>query len=86
MGCGVAVAFAHHVLLVVGRLMSWAAKYRGVCDYCGEQVNVGDEIVWEDRDERTIKHIQCPETDAAFIKSGEQPCPDCWLVHRGDCK
>lgn len=66
--------------------MSWPAKYRGICDYCGEQINVGDEITWEDRDERTIKHApQCPGSDATMINPGEQPCEKCWTIHAGEC-
>lgn len=57
------------------------AKHNGPCAAdCGRWIHEGDEITphtdgWA--------HVTCPEMDIAG--SASEACPDCHLIHAGEC-
>jgi len=56
--------------------MSWYAKYSGLCDECGQRFYPGDEVVWVDLDDRTIKHETCE--DSLDLRP-KPTCPKCFM-------
>lgn len=63
-------------------MRSFSAKYRGLCaGECGETIRVGDEVVFVDNE---LMHTACV-SDPAPGGRVESVCPDCFLVHTGEC-
>ena len=63
--------------------MSFQAKYPGRCTRCDEQFHEGDWVRYEDD---FIVHQDCPEPiDADAPRRNERKCPDCYMVHAGEC-
>lgn len=67
--------------------MSFAARYPGRCGGCGETFAAGTEIEYTDDDELIHAGGTCPDPPRTplDLAPGEQPCPRCRLVHRGEC-
>lgn len=63
--------------------MTFIAKYRGVCDTCGEAINVGDEA---DFLQDEVVHVKCPES-AQFDLARRAVCPRCQMEKpvSGEC-
>lgn len=59
---------------------TFEARFPGVCEDCGGRIEVGDIV---HRTEDGYEHEFCPDEVEATVKG--QPCPDCNLVHRGEC-
>lgn len=58
------------------------ARFPGTCTTCGGPIEVGDSIIRVGDDEGW-EHDFCPpdvDTDAKA-----EPCPKCFLIHRGEC-
>ena len=60
--------------------MSFEARYAGLCAECDERFPVGTMIRYNDEDE--IVHADCYGGD---IEADDDVCPDCHLVHTGEC-
>lgn len=43
------------------------------CAECGKAIRAGETVAWEDDE---LIHVECPV---------DPPCPECFLVHAGDC-
>jgi hypothetical protein len=52
-------------------MMSFLAKYPGLCDDCDTKIEVGDLVLFNERD--TIAHADCPATAPAAAV-----CPTCY--------
>ncbi len=64
--------------------MAWIAKYRGVCDSCGGEIEVGDEITFvAGTGERHPIHAYC--SDSARRKPAEV-CPHCFMERPCPCE
>jgi hypothetical protein len=48
----------------------------GECATCGERINAGEEVRFDNDDE--LVHFSCERAPTT-------PCPKCFLVHAGDC-
>ncbi|AMS02798.1 hypothetical protein SEA_YEEZY_53 [Gordonia phage Yeezy] len=76
---------------------AFPAKFPGWCKHpdCGQRIAVDDEVafhpVHRGDPEAVLMHVECargkPNADAEDIelRRGETICPDCHLVHRGEC-
>lgn len=69
--------------------MSFIAKYHNDCSFCGEELKDTEATYANDQ---TLVHISCLipyNTGADPLKTAlhrnEKTCPDCFLVHAGDC-
>lgn len=62
--------------------MAFAAKYRGQCNDCGEWFSEGTMVHYNDEDQ--LVHQDC-EDDLLDLGEAGTPCPECFLIHRGEC-
>ena len=51
----------------------------GDCAVCGERINPGEEVRFNNDDE--LEHFAC---EPRVIEAGT-PCPRCFLIHAGEC-
>lgn len=72
--------------------MSIEARYPGTCPECGGRFDKGDRITHDGRQSLSEpfgwRHVTCPDdpADATTLRTGEQVCTTCWLVHpEGAC-
>lgn len=66
--------------------LSFEARYPGTCCSCGERIEVGDVIRYNADDE--IVHARHEIIHARHERPEEvlaPPCPDCFMVHKGEC-
>lgn len=66
--------------------MSFSAKYRSRCGACDEQIEVGDDCTYDDED--NVVHSRCLILANSGVPKevmAEKVCPDCWLIHSGEC-
>lgn len=59
-----------------------AAAFHSVCEECEGEINVGDMI--EERSGAWV-HAECPEPEGFAVRPGETICPDCFMIHAGEC-
>lgn len=59
--------------------MSFPARHKGSCTECWEPINVGDFVEYNDKG--GLVHTECPELE----RPEKEPCPDCFLIHAGEC-
>jgi hypothetical protein len=62
--------------------MSFQAKYPGRCGSCDERIDVGDEVRYDDDE---LVHDRCKALAADEQGDLTKVCPDCWLLHSGEC-
>lgn len=66
--------------------MAWLARYRGVCDFCGGGIEVGDQITFRAGmgDERHVIHAYCSES----IRPSRPAvvCPVCFMERPCPCE
>jgi ribosomal protein L37E len=68
----------------VGRL--FAARYHGRCADCGEPIEPGHHVTYED-DELVCAGCVFGDSEPARQPAPrERVCPGCWLVHAGSCE
>lgn len=48
--------------------MSFEARYRGKCAACGDRIEEGDEVTYDDDDE--LIHDECDDDDFADLNTG----------------
>lgn len=66
--------------------MSFTARYPGFCTACDERTHPGDEVDYLDGERTKIVHANCPElADLDAPQRNERQCPDCFLIHAGEC-
>lgn len=56
--------------------MSFKAKYDGRCSECGETIEAGDQLEWDDAD-RAV-HADCTRYD--IPEQAKPTCSKCWQV------
>lgn len=56
---------------------SFTARYISECADCGNDIEPGDEAMYDEDDQ--VVHVHCP--DKPLKVSVGKACPDCWLVH-----
>lgn len=65
------------------KAMTFQAKYAGRCVACGERINEGDWVTYEDD---FLVHANCPDVvDVDAPQRNERKCPDCFTIHAGEC-
>jgi hypothetical protein len=86
---------------VTGRATSdrspvFSARYRGLCGRCGRWIDRGDDVRFQ-KDFVGVVHSGCrpPKVTVTFMprptappgkrEQDTTPCPECHLVHAGDC-
>lgn len=57
------------------------AKYPGQCGRCDNRIQVGEHVHYDDDE---LIHVECAE-DIGLNNNVGTPCPDCWLIHKGEC-
>ncbi len=63
--------------------MSFQARYSGQCAACGERIYEGARVEYEDD---FLVHVDCPErVNVDVPQRNERTCPDCYLIHAGEC-
>lgn len=63
--------------------MSFQARYRSQCVSCGNPINEGEHVMYEDGH---LVHLDCPDPiDDDQPARNERRCPDCFTIHAGDC-
>lgn len=56
--------------------MSWYAKFASKCVRCDRTIYPGDEVEWEDVDDRTVRHESCDD----FLDLTPRPvCGSCFM-------
>lgn len=62
--------------------MSFYARYFGTCaePNCGQKIVPGEAVTYVDDE---LVHEECPEKLPE--RPERPPCPDCFLVHAGEC-
>lgn len=65
--------------------LAFAARYPGKCA-AGDSINIGDNVQY-DNDDELIHHdcIGAPPADENTPQRNERMCPDCNMVHAGEC-
>ena len=64
-------------------MRAFTAKFEGHCLDCDGRINVGDQVQY---DEDAVVHVDCdPIPDIDAPRRTERQCPQCWLVHAGEC-
>lgn len=64
--------------------MSFEAKYHGRCVGCDERIEPGDQVEYNADEE--LVHVHCDDqTDPDAPLRNERKCPDCFLIHAGEC-
>lgn len=63
--------------------MSFQAKYSSRCAACDERIHDGNWVRYEDD---FLVHDDCPEpVNHDAPQRNERNCPDCYMVHAGEC-
>lgn len=63
--------------------MTFQAKYPGKCAACGERINEGQHVRYEDD---FLVHDDCPDPiNPDQPGRQERKCPDCHTIHAGEC-
>jgi hypothetical protein len=63
--------------------MGFEASYPGKCGACGDRIHPGDQINYCDG--ATI-HAFCDDrVDPDEPRRTERKCPDCFMIHAGEC-
>lgn len=64
-------------------MSTFTAKYSGPCAGCPNRIEPGQEVV---RDDEGLVHADCgPSIDQLGVAPDETVCPDCFMVHSGEC-
>ena len=65
-------------------MMTFDAKYHGTCGDCGDRIEPGDQIGYDDTD--TIVCADCLRDDHRATTGYDLTvCPDCNCIHEGEC-
>ena len=59
---------------------TFTARFAGICAGCDEEFEAGSEVMYE---EDQIVHAD--PSECIRIAQENAPCPECFLVHAGDC-
>lgn len=62
--------------------MSFEAKYHGRCSDCGERIEPGERVRYEDDE---LVHDEC-DGDLSVEDRPLDVCPTCWLVRPCECE
>jgi hypothetical protein len=60
---------------------TFEAKFPGLCEDCGGGFEAGDEVRYQGDD---LVHADPDGCEAMKPVTGA-PCPECFMVHAGDC-
>ena len=64
--------------------MAWLAKYAGVCDNCGGEIEVGDQITFiAGMSERHVIHAYCSESTVQ--RKPAEVCSHCFMEKPCGC-
>lgn len=61
---------------------SFTARFPGICEECQEGFEKGDEVRY---DGDHLVHADPDDCEAARPAPTAAPCPECFMVHAGDC-
>lgn len=66
--------------------MNFPARYDGWCSRCKTAITIGDTLTYTDDDGAIHAHCQAVEPDDPLaVGKRETVCPDCYLIHAGEC-
>lgn len=56
------------------------ARFPGICEKCQEGFEKGEQVMYEDDDLVHADPDDCTSSGPEGV-----PCPECWMVHAGEC-
>lgn len=65
-----------------GGMRTFTARFSGICEDCHEGFEKGDEVRYKGTD---LVHADSDDCLAAMPATAGAPCPECFMVHAGDC-
>jgi hypothetical protein len=80
---------ARHLFDSPGNSRVFAANYRGLCATCDDTIYPGDDVCYQGNE---LVHAECRgpvDLDRPVMRrpssTPEEVCPECSMIHRGEC-